>query len=481
MSGFERLAQEFTVAAPEDSDFWSLRLEEVATERLIARQSVLEPPVLGRTLGAMVTVVDSGGIGYGATSELSVDGLLAAYRTARQWARVAGAAALFDAACYPRATGRGHDDGQSPGEMEPGSRKERQELVSQASDLLAVDSRIVDRHAVLNTRWSDSYLVTSAGAALAQRRCILSPAVTAIARDRGQIQRRTGCGVDAPGQGGLEHLARIGFPEQAPRIAEEAVALCSAPECPTGARDLVLMPDQMLLQIHESIGHPLELDRILGDERNYAGGSFVTPDLFGHYQYGTALLNITFDPTPGNGVGAYQWDDEGTLAQHMHLIRNGVLERPIGGALSQARAGVAGPACARATAWNRPPIDRMANINMEPGSDSLADLVGGIEQGVLMATNRSWSIDDRRYKFQFGCEAAWRIVNGECRELLRNPGYRGITSRFWHALDGVGDATTWWVHGVMTCGKGEPNQAIHAGHGSPACRFRNVEVFGDGG
>ena len=282
------------------------------------------------------------------------------------------------------------------------------------------------------------------------------------------------------GQGGLERLAQVGFRMDAQRVAEEALALLDAPECPAGTRDLLLMPSQMTLQIHESIGHPLELDRILGDERNYAGTSFVTPDMFGSYRYGSELLSVTFDPgVPGELASAVA-DDEGTPAERQYLIRNGLLERPLGGRLSQARAGLPGVATARASTWDRPPIDRMANLNLEPGSASLADLIARVERGVLMDTNRSWSIDDSRNKFQFGCELGRLIEEGELKGLVRNPGYRGISASFWRSLAGVGDASTLEVRGVYTCGKGEPNQSIQVGHASPPALFRAVEVFGGG-
>jgi predicted Zn-dependent protease len=236
----------------------------------------------------------------------------------------------------------------------------------------------------------------------------------------------------------------------------------------------------MALQIHESIGHPLELDRILGDERNYAGLSFVTPEMFGSYRYGSPLLNVTFDPTLANELASCAADDEGTRAQRVHLIRDGILERPLGGALSQARAGLAGTANARASGWQRPPIDRMTNINLESGDEDLEAMIGRIEHGVLMDTNRSWSIDDSRNKFQFGCELGRVIEDGELKHLVRNPGYRGISARFWRSLDGVGSARTREVGGVRNCGKGEPNQAVYVGHASPPCLFRQVEIFGGG-
>jgi predicted Zn-dependent protease len=234
----------------------------------------------------------------------------------------------------------------------------------------------------------------------------------------------------------------------------------------------------MLLQIHESIGHPLELDRILGDERNYAGTSFVTPDMFGSYRYGSELLNVSFDPTREGQFASYAFDDDGTAAERHLLIEDGVLKRPLGGQLSQARAGLPGVANSRATSWNRPPIDRMANLNVEPGESSFEQLVSRVERGIYMETNQSWSIDDSRNKFQFGCEYGRLIEDGELKGVVKKPNYRGISATFWRSLSGVGDAASDSMLGSPFCGKGEPNQVIRVGHASPACLFSNVSVFG---
>jgi predicted Zn-dependent protease len=236
----------------------------------------------------------------------------------------------------------------------------------------------------------------------------------------------------------------------------------------------------MMLQIHESVGHPLELDRILGDERNYAGGSFVKPSDFGTLAYGSALMNITFNPTVPGEFASYGFDDTGAPATKEYLIKDGVLRRGLGGLESQARTGVAGVSCARASSWNRPPIDRMANLNLEAGSDSVAEIIRDTEHGVYMEANRSWSIDDQRYKFQFGCEYARLIENGQLTKSLRNPNYRGTTPEFWRSLVRIGDDNSWEMYGTPYCGKGEPNQSIRVGHGSPVCAFANMEVFGGG-
>ena len=228
--------------------------------------------------------------------------------------------------------------------------------------------------------------------------------------------------------------------------------------------DLLVAPDQMILQIHESIGHPLELDRILGDERNYAGTSFVTPDMFGSASStALTLLNVTFDPTVDGQLASYGFDDEGTPATRQHLIENGILQRPLGGSTSQQRAGMAGVANTRACSWNRPPIDRMANLNVEPGDSTLDELIGGIEYGVFVHTNNSWSIDDSRNKFQFGCELGQVIRDGELAETVRNPNYRGISRNFWRSLTGVGDRST---H------RSDGNTQLRQGGAQPDDRYR---------
>jgi predicted Zn-dependent protease len=380
-----------------------------------------------------------------------------AFERAAAWARATAKFALLDAGMLPRPASRG--EYASPSLAAPSrSRRDWFDLLMRESQSAAIDPRIVDWETSMEVRQAAHRLVTSEGGDLVQRYRFLFPNMSVTAHADGDTQTRTLYGYR--------------------RIADEALELIGAPNCPTGTMDVLLMPDQMILQIHESIGHPLELDRILGDERNFAGTSFVTPEMFGTYRYGSDLLNVTFDPTRGEELGSYGWDDEGTRAEKVHLIRSGILERPLGGAISQARAGLPGTSNARADGWNRPPIDRMANLNIEPGDTSLADMIAGIERGVLMETNSSWSIDDSRNKFQFGCERGRRIENGKLREVVKNPNYRGISASFWRSLARVGNEDTLQVLGTPHCGKGEPSQAIRVGHASPACVFTDVAVFG---
>ncbi len=474
----EESARSFAAVAPA-ADYWSLRLVAERRSALAVRQDVLLPPSTTVTTGAFVTVTRSGGTGYAATSDLSPAGLAAAAAEARTWADLTAGHSLVAPAEQARSAHRGRYETPMAQPWDDLSQDARIGLLQDASRALKVDERIIDWLAWLVGRQVSTLLVSGDGAHILQRFHFIDPGLRAVAHAGALTQVRTGGGARGSRQGGLEQLELLDFPAAAPRVAEEALALLEAPECPTGTTHLLLMPSQMTLQIHESIGHPLELDRILGDERNYAGTSFVTPDMFGHYRYGSSLLNVTFDPTVAGESAAYAFDDEGLPAERVHLIRDGILQRPLGGGASQARAGLPGTANARACSWDRPPIDRMANLNVEPGNGSLDDLITGVERGVLMDTNRSWSIDDSRNKFQFGCEYGRLIEDGTLGPVVRNPNYRGISATFWRNLDAVGTGLE--VHGVNNCGKGEPNQMIHVGHASPPCVFRDVEVFGGAG
>ncbi|MBL0125006.1 MAG: TldD/PmbA family protein [Betaproteobacteria bacterium] len=465
-------------------DFCSLRFVEETTEQLNVRQNVTEPPQTCVDRGVMISIFDKGGYGYAATSDLSESGLRAAVARAHEWARLTAGRSVIDYStlAMPAAAGRYQTRLQQPALS---SKREKIDMLKAESAQCKIDDRIVDWSASFWTTHTKQLYVTADGGMIEQEFDFMVPALSVTAFAGGEAQTRS-FGGRYNGfcqQGGAEIVARSGFPGSGKRTAEEALALLTAPNCPSGKMDVLLMPDQMMLQIHESIGHPLELDRILGDERNYAGTSFVTLDMFGSYQYGSPLLNVTYDPTMAEQFASFAFDDDGARAEKAYVIQNGILQRPLGGSISQARALKAGHALrgvanARACSWNRAPIDRMANLNIEPGTSALDDMIASIERGVLMRTNVSWSIDDSRNKFQFGCEIGQVIENGKLGHIVKNPNYRGISATFWRSLAMVGNAATQEVMGTPFCGKGEPNQVIRVGHASPACKFANIDVFG---
>ena len=479
----ESVAQRFRRLAPAGVDHASLRVVDEHSHTTRVRQDIVEPADRSIDRGGMVTVVAGNGIGYAATGDLSDAGLRAAIDRAVEWARLSCGRSVFDAApVLPPARGRYASATTRPLAL---SAADRLDLLLRESRACRIDERIVDWEASLWTVRSRQLTASADGAETLQECDFTTPALHVVAHADGLTQTRSWGGRynGYCQQGGLEVIERSGFVGCGRTTAEEALQLLAAPNCPSGRFDLLLMPDQMMLQIHESIGHPLELDRILGDERNYAGTSFVTLDMFGSYRYGSPLLNVTFDPTRSEEFASFAFDDEGSRASREYLIRDGVLLRPLGGTLSQQRAArlrgdLGEVATTRSCSWNRPPIDRMSNLNVEPGTSTLAEMIASIDDGLLMKTNASWSIDDSRNKFQFGCEWGQRIRGGRLAEVVRNPNYRGVSATFWRSLSMVGDASTMQVMGTPYCGKGEPNQAIRVGHASPACRFDGVDVFG---
>jgi TldD protein len=271
-------------------------------------------------------------------------------------------------------------------------------------------------------------------------------------------------------------LRLMDLPGNASRVGHEAVALLDAPLCPEGVTTVVLDADQMALQVHESVGHPTELDRILGSEASYAGTSFVCVEDVGRLRYGSEHVTITADATAPGGLGTFAFDDEGVPGKRAPLVHEGTLvglltSRETAGLLDQESSGAM-----RASAANRVPLIRMTNINLEPGGHTLDQLIGEVDDGVLLSTNRSWSIDDRRLNFHFATEAGWEIKDGQLGRLLRDCSYTGRTPEFWGSCDAVAERAEWRLFGVTNCGKGEPGQDSHVGHGVSPARFRGVRV-----
>jgi TldD protein len=307
----------------------------------------------------------------------------------------------------------------------------------------------------------------------------LGAAVEANAIEGDEHQRRS-----YPDQGGgwraagYEYVRGLDLAGNSERLAEEAVALLSAPQCPAGITTVILDPSQLYNQVHESCGHPTELDRVFGTEASYAGTSFLTTDKLDEgFRYGSDLVTIVADATSPFGMGTFGWDDEGVAAQSVPLIQNGILVGYQTSRETAPRIGRSSGGAMRADGWNRIPLIRMTNINLLPVEGmSLADIIADTDDGIYLSTNRSWSIDDRRLNFQFATEVAYEIKGGKRGRLLKNPTYTGITYEFWRACDAVGDASSYVMLGTPNCGKGEPSQGAHVGHGVSGARFRNVQV-----
>jgi TldD protein len=275
---------------------------------------------------------------------------------------------------------------------------------------------------------------------------------------------------------GYEHIRGLGLIEEAERIGSEAVELLAAPECPSETTTLVLDSGQMELQIHESIGHPIELDRVLGMEEAYAGSSFLKPSDRGDLRYGSPLVSITADATLPGGLGTFGFDDEGVPAQSVPIIVDGIFQNFLTSRETANAVGQTSNGTSRADGWSHLPLIRMTNISIEPREGTLAEIIADTDDGIFMTTNQSWSIDDKRINFQFGTEISWRIEKGKLTQIYRNPNYTGITPEFWGSCDAVGGPEGWVVWGTPNCGKGQPGQIGRVGHGASPARFRNVRV-----
>jgi TldD protein len=358
--------------------------------------------------------------------------------------------------------------------------EEKVALLMEASRRLQGVQGVTFGEASLDFLRRRSHFASSEGAAIEQTIVHSGGGIEATAIREGEVQRRS-----FPNSfrghlraAGYEHIRTIGLVDQAERAGQEAVDLLSAKDCPAEVTTLVLDSNQVIMQVHESVGHPLELDRVLKMEEAFAGTSFVSVEDRGKLRYGSDKVTITADATVPGGLGSFAFDDEGVPAQRVTLIEGGIFREFLS---SRETAPVLGPEAAstaamRADGWQNLPLIRMTNINLEPGEGTLADIVGDTKDGVFMTTNTSWSIDDMRVNFQFGCEAAWKIKDGKLTELYKNPNYTGITTKFWGSCDAVGGAEEWVLWGTPNCGKGQPGQTARVGHGASPARFRDVQV-----
>ncbi|HEY8270596.1 MAG TPA: TldD/PmbA family protein [Pseudobdellovibrionaceae bacterium] len=461
-------------------DWVGLRYYSEKTTRHLIRNENPESHSSQQDQGVMLEVMIDGHLGYAATSDFTPEGLKTAFQKAKL---LSTQAARFKAAEFSqeqRPASRGNFQSPYLHRLDTLATEEIISVLMKASQSLKVSDKIVARTAHAMLIETEIQYLSSSGAEWIQNFNMVNTSYAATAQDNKDAQTRSfGNSVQIGAEAFREtSLMKPTISELCEMTGTEAMELLEAENCPTETMDLLLAPDQMQLQIHESIGHPLELDRILGDERNYAGWSFIKPENFGRLQYGSPLLNVIFDPQEKGQLASYAFDDTGNPATPEYLIKNGILLSGLGGLESQQRLRIPGVANQRSSSWNRAPIDRMANINIEPGTDTLEQMIASVKRGILMKTNRSWSIDDYRNKFQFGCEYGQLIEDGKLTRTVKNPNYRGKTLQFWSSLKAVGNAKTYESHGTPYCSKGEPNQVIRVAHASPYCLFANIEVFG---
>jgi TldD protein len=461
------------------ASYADVRISERETESLTVKNGALQAADSNRSAGFGVRVLVDGAWGFAGSSLLEPDEVERVTREALAVARASALArrdpVVLDDTPPVRASYR------TPVEEDPFavSLDEKLEILMDADGVMAGVRGVSVREGSVEAARERKTFASSAGARIEQEITESGAGIEATAVNASESQVRSYPN-SSGGQhvtGGFEAVRAMRLPAHAQRIAEEAVQLLDAEACPSGEMTIVIDSSQLALQVHESCGHPIELDRVLGMEASFAGTSFLTLDKLGKLQYGSPLVNIDADATAPGGLGTFGFDDEGVPAQNVPIVAGGLF---VGYLTSRETAPIVGGrsmGSARASGWNVIPLIRMTNVNLRPGeAGSLDDLIADTDDGLFLSTNRSWSIDDRRLNFQFGTQVGWRIRKGRLAEMIRNPTYTGITPRFWGSCDAICDAAEWNLWGVPNCGKGEPMQTHRVGHGAAPARFRNVQV-----
>jgi TldD protein len=435
------------------------------------------------TLGIGIRVIANGAWGFSSTDDLSRD---AVERTAKEAVAIARASSKvkeLELRLAPENAAK--VEWSSKCEIDPFSMPLDQHLdfLMNIDEQLRSVEGITLAEANLNFRRFEQWFYSTEGADIHQTRHVTGAGFDVYSFAGSEIQKRSypnSFGGQYQNRG-YELVNELDLPGNAKRIAEECVALHKADPCPQGKMDLILDSSQLGLQIHESIGHPIELDRVLGMEANFAGTSFLTLDRLRRLKYGSELVNVVADATEahGPGLGTFAYDDEGVQAQCTNIITKGQFT---GYLTSRETAAMVGDARSNGTmrseGWHRIPIIRMTNVSILPGEKPLSfdQLISGTDKGIFMRTNRSWSIDDKRYNFQFGCEIAWEIKGGKLGRMLKNPSYSGITTEFWNSMDAICSREHWTLWGTPNCGKAQPTQTMGTGHGAAPARFKQVKI-----
>ena len=481
----ELIARALDLAKVQGASYADIRLVHTDQERYVVRDGAVDTLSMDQSTGFGVRVVVDGGWGFASSQDSSpaeVDRITTlAVRIARASTLLSPAAQGTKAGVHLGSPITSQGVYSTPLQVDPFSISpdEKLRLLLEVDQGMASIRGITSRQSNLIFIKEQKTFANTEGAHVEQTIYESGGGMQVSAVGHGEVQRRSYPEAHGRQQGcaGWEYILAMDLPGNAERTGSEAVALLTAERCPSDITTTVIIGgSQLALQVHESCGHAIELDRVLGSEAAYAGTSFLTTDKLNDFRYGSDQVNMTADSLRLPGMGTFGWDDEGVPAQSTPIVKNG---RFVGYLMSRESSSVLGlesNGCMRASSWNRIPLIRMTNVSLEPGSWSLDDLVADTGDGIYMETNRSWSIDDRRYNFQFGTEVGYEIKGGKLGQLLRNCTYTGITPQFWNSCDAVCDQNHWEMWGTPQCGKGQPGQIAHTGHGAAPARFRNVKV-----
>jgi TldD protein len=455
-----------------------VRIVDTSHENVSVRTGRLEGVESSRSAGFGVRVIVDGAWGFAAASDLDDS---AAARVATQAVEIAKASSLvlgrrLDLSAVEAQQG----EWEGPCETDPFevSLEDKLEILFAADELLRAEEAVKVSSAQLGFHKVDKHFASTVGSHIRQRHVESGMGLVAYAVGEDEVLPRSypNSHGGAWEQAGWESVVAADLVRNAPRVSEQAAQLITAKECPSGATTIVIDGSQLALQVHESIGHPTELDRVLGDEAAFAGTSFLTLSDLDTLQYASEIVSVTADATVEGSLGSFGWDDEGVPAQRDHLIRDGLFAGFLTSRESALEIGRTSNGCMRADGWNRIPLIRMTTVSLEPGEWSREDLIADTEDGIYVETNNSWSIDDRRLNFQFATEIGWEIKSGELGDVVKNPNYTGITPEFWNSCDAICSQDDWRVWGLPNCGKGEPMQVAHVAHGAAPARFRDVQM-----
>ena len=467
------------LAEVQGASYADIRIVRTSQERISVRSGVVDTLSFDESLGFGVRVLVNGCWGFASSHDITSKEVDRVTALAVNIAKASATLSKGVVNLGPPITSRGTYT--TPIEEDPFtiSTDHKLALLMDADQRMASVKGIGSRQGNLIFIKEEKTFANSEGAHVEQTVYEAGGGISANAVGNNEIQRRSYPQSMGRQQGcaGWEYITAMDLPGNAERVATEAVALLTADPCPSNiVTDIIIGSAQLALQIHESCGHAIELDRVLGAEAAYAGTSFLTTDKLNNFRYASDVVNITADSLRVPGLGSFGWDDEGVPSQSTPIVTNGDF---VGYLMSRETAsglGLTSNGCVRAASWNRIPMIRMTNVSIEPGTWKLDDLIADTDDGVFLEMNRSWSIDDRRYNFQFGTEVGYEIKKGKLGRLLRNTTYTGITPEFWNSCDAVCDADHWTMWGTPNCGKGQPGQIGHTGHGAAPARFRNVRV-----
>ncbi|MHB8377313.1 MAG: TldD/PmbA family protein [Dehalococcoidia bacterium] len=460
------------------ADYADVRIVRFRSESVAVRNKNVEALTADESLGFGVRVIAGGYWGFAASHRTTLD---AADAVAAEAVRVAKASAMVRGPRAdigpPQAVSGAY---RTPVRKDPFAvpLDDKIALLLRVNDEMQSVPNIVSAEGNVYCQREDKVFANSEGAYIEQELYETGCGIEATAVDEGEVQNRSYPNSVGRHQGteGWEFVERYDLAGNAQRVAEEACALLTAKALDPGVTTVILDGSQVALQIHESCGHPIELDRVLGTEAAFAGMSFLTTDKLGTFMYGSPAVNMTADATIPGGLGTFGFDDEGVPAQSTPIVRDGLFMGYLTSRETAASLGQRSNGAMRASGWNRIPLIRMTNVSLEPGGWTLDDMIADTDDGIYMETNRSWSIDDKRLNFQFGTEVAREIKHGKLGALIKNATYTGITPRFWGSCDAIANRDHWLVWGTPNCGKGQPEQVAHTGHGAAPARFRNVQV-----